>query len=191
MQQTNQRSESQKEALQKKRQHARKIYKSVCKVFQYCVQVGIHVTVELSERCEAWRLPEFQALRNMSGVSEAVAKGCAVNLRNKHSDQLMGKGWRVVTTLPKLAQQMQLRCACPQGFVHSRCEGRDARDSGRYTPEYAKRVVGVLQQELGYTATVLECQGKREQSLRFGEGEVCVCVMKAWGRPWGAHVRAA
>ena len=59
MQHANQRTESQKQELQTKRREAQAIYAGTAVVVHFCKQLGIHVTVEMSERCLAWRLGVF------------------------------------------------------------------------------------------------------------------------------------
>ena len=56
-----------------------------------CTQLGIHCTVELSERSEAWRLPVFQELQYGLGYFVAVTKGCSVGLKGKQGN-LVQKG---------------------------------------------------------------------------------------------------
>ena len=62
MQAVNQRTPEQIAELANKRKSALRQYVGASCVWQYCVQLGIHVTWELAERCQAWRLPLIQKL---------------------------------------------------------------------------------------------------------------------------------
>ena len=97
LQSVNQRSPTQIQELKAKRAHATKLYESTVEIAKFCQQQGTHVTVELPEKCEAWRLPVLQRLRFEMGLQTCVTKGCAVGLRGGDG-QLMMKGWRLVTS---------------------------------------------------------------------------------------------
>ena len=62
MQAVNQPTPEQIAELANKRKSALRQYVGASSVWQYCVQRGIHVTWELAERCQAWRLPLIQKL---------------------------------------------------------------------------------------------------------------------------------
>ena len=78
LQNFNQRTPAQVQDLKHKRATAQRIYESTLEIVKVCLQLGIHATVELAERCEAWRLPVFQKLRFEMGLHTAVTKGCSV-----------------------------------------------------------------------------------------------------------------
>ena len=61
LQHVNQRTPSQIRDLKAKRATAQRIYESTLEIVKVCLQLGVHVVVELAERCEAWRLPVFQS----------------------------------------------------------------------------------------------------------------------------------
>jgi hypothetical protein len=67
------------------------MYRGASVVARYCVQKGIHVTWEWAERCQAWRLPLMQKLRERVLPFTAVVSGCAVNLREAGGDRLLRK----------------------------------------------------------------------------------------------------
>ena len=83
IQNLNSRNHNQQDVLAQKRLAARRVYTSCCVVYQYCVQKGIHVVWEMSDRSLAWRLPIVQRLKQKYELYEAVTKGCAVNLRSR------------------------------------------------------------------------------------------------------------
>ena len=84
---------TQQDVLAQKRLEARRVYSSCCAVYQYCVQKGIHVVWEMSDRSLAWRLPIVQRLKQKYELYEAVTKGCAVNLRSReHGPFFASKG---------------------------------------------------------------------------------------------------
>ena len=174
LQNVNSRTEAQKEELRLKREAAMRIYVGACVVFHACVQRGIHVTLELSERCQAWRLPIFQSLRSKYGLYQTVAKGCRVGLRDK-AGVLMQKGWRVLTTHRRLSELLELPCRCPKTFKHGKCEGSAATQSELYTKEFAKRAAKGIVQELDLTSLMQECNKTTSLPPQFGLGSFCTC----------------
>ena len=175
IQNCNQRSPQQIEALQNKRKEARKLYQGCCIIFRYCVQRGIHVTWEMSERCLAWRLPALNELKQQYQLWESVTKGCAVNLRESPKGKFLKKGWKLLTTHRRLAQHMNLPCRCPPTYLHAVCEGRVTRQSGLYAREFGNRVAKLLLQELDRPQVQQECAGVTCLPEASGEGSRCVC----------------
>ena len=88
------RTPEQKSALEDKRAEAMKIYVSCCVIMHVCAQKGIHVTLELSERCQAWRIPLLHNLQTKYSLYSAVAEGCQVGLRSSKDKRLLQKGWK-------------------------------------------------------------------------------------------------
>ena len=169
------RTSEQQEILAQKRLEARRIYTSCSVVFQYCVQRGIHVVWEMSERSLAWRLPILQRLRDKFGLHEVVTKGCSVNLRESPKEKFLQKGWKLLTTHSRLARLLDLPCRCPKNYQHAQCTGAVGQRSEQYTPEFAKRVAKCVLQELEYSGVHSECQGKTQLPELFGTGEMCFC----------------
>ena len=174
LQNVNSRSEAQKEELRLKREAAMRIYVGACIVIHDCVQRGIHVTLELSERCQAWRLPIFHSLQAKYNMYQAVAKGCRVGLRDK-AGVLTQKGWRVMTTHRRLSEILDLPCRCPKAFKHGKCEGSAASLSELYTKEFAKPAAKGIVQEMDYTALMQECEKPTSLPPQFGVGTFCTC----------------
>lgn len=174
MQNANQRTEEQKQALQLKRDAATRMYVGTCIVFHACVQRGIHVTVEMSERCQAWRLPMFAQLRDKYALYEAVAKGCRVGLRAGPKEPLLQQGWRLLTTHQRLASEMQLPCRCAKSYVHARSEGSAVKLCEGYTQEFVRRAAQAIMREHTMQSLWSEChEGSSQSTLpgQFGEGE--------------------
>ena len=169
----NQRSEEQSKVLREKRQQAIRTYIGATCIVHYALQKGIHVTLELSDRSEAWRLRVLSRLQSKYGLFQAVTKGCRVDLKDCEG-RLVQKGWRVLTTHKRLAETLELPCRCQKGNSHGRSE--QVEGSGMDYPDaYARRVSRVLLQELTFQDTMQECQGKSLLCEGFGEGEFCTC----------------
>ena len=169
LQNVNCRSEAQKEELRLKREAAMRIYVGSFIVIHDCIQRGIHVSLELSEKCQAWRLPIFQSLQTKYSMYQAVSKGCRVSLRDK-AGVLMQKGWRIVTTHRRLSEILELPCRCPKAFKHGKCEGSAASKSELYTKEFAKRAAKGIVQELDFTSFMQECKKATFLPPQFGLG---------------------
>ena len=157
MQHLNMRDDRQRMALTEKRQKAKKQYESVCEIGRHAHSIGVPFVIELSERCEGWKLPMFTSLQQDLQCSAGVCKGCQVGLRNA-SQELMGKGWRLMGTCKGLIQNMTLKC---QGnHQHGNCEGsKNCQLSAFYTPQFAKRVMESLQRVDLCHNVVRELQG--------------------------------
>ena len=175
LQNGNSRTPEQKAQLEEKRREAMKIYVACCVLLHVCVQKGIHVTLELAERCQAWRLPLFQSLQNKYSLYSSVTKGCRVGLRSKKDGQLLQKGWRIVTSCKRLADVLNLPCHCSRHYNHGRCEGGVAKESELYTSEFTRRAGRVILQELDHASVVSEMQGQSHLPQQFGEGVRCMC----------------
>ena len=175
LQRTNQRSQSQIDELKAKRQEAIRIYIGATCVMHYAIQKGIHVTLELAERSDAWRLPILNKIQTKYSLFKAVTKGCAVGLQDPKTQQLLQKGWRIVTTHKRLAEALDMPCRCPKGQSHGKCEGASAAASARYTKDYVRRAARVICQEMSHHETIRECQGTSYLVQGFGDGEFCTC----------------
>ena len=175
LQRTNQRNPQQIQDLKEKRREALKIYIGATCVMHYAIQRGIHVTLELAERSDAWRLPVLNQLQAKYQLFRAVTKGCAVGLRDEKSGQALQKGWKLLTTHKRLAESMDLGCRCPRQYQHGKCEGASATKSARYTEDFVRRAARVICQELSHQDTIRECQGSSFLVQGFGEGEFCTC----------------
>jgi len=88
MQNVNQRTPEQCEALAEKRRDALKQYTACSVIFRYCYQSGIHTTWELSQTCQAWPLPLLQKLAVLDGVHFAKVRGCQVGLKTEKGDPI-------------------------------------------------------------------------------------------------------
>ena len=170
-----QRTEAQRDVLQKKRQEALRRYVACACVVHLCVQIGIHVSWEMPEQSQAWRLPLLNQLRDKYDLYTAVTKGCAVNRRSESEGALVQQGWRLLTTHKSMAESLNLGCRCPKQYRHGRCTGSPTQAELPYTKEYAQRIARHLLQELSYDATLRECTGSTMLVPGFGEGEFCTC----------------
>lgn len=175
IQNLNQKTPQQKQELEEKRRAVLKQYVGARCVYEHCIQQGIHVTWEWSEKCQGWRLPLIQTLQNKYQLYGAVVHGCQVNLRRKRTQQLMRKGWKLMTTHKRVAEIMHLPCRCPKQYQHGICEGDMTRKSAYYTDEYAKRFIRAIQVEMVQSELVEEFQGTSRLPPLFGGGAACYC----------------
>ena len=145
MQNVNQRTPEQQQALEEKRKTVLKQYVGGAIVYQYCIQKGIHCTWEWAQSCQAWRLPLVQHIMKRYQVYFAITRGCQVDLKDPKG-QFISKGWKMMTTNKCLAKRMELPCVCPSHVVHVPCEGSLTRKTAFYTRPFAKRVCEALLQ---------------------------------------------
>ena len=177
LQNVNQKTPAQIQDLKAKRAVAQRIYESTEEIVKPCLQLGIHVSVELAERCEAWRLPVFQRLRFDMGLFTGVTKGCSVGLKGQDG-RLMQKGWRIVTSMRRLSEKLHKPCMCPTNYKHAKCEGRNATKSAGYTKEFARLAVDAMLREGDFQGVIEECSGKSSLPEGFGLGLLCTCKGK-------------
>lgn len=143
MQHLNMKTEKQRKDLQEKRAHAKLQYEGACELAMYTMSLGLDFVIELSERCEAWKMPCFVDLQKHTGACFGVCKGCQVGLKGSDGF-LLGKGWKMLGSNHGLIRHMTLKCTT--NHVHGKCEGSAAcRASAFYTPAFAKRVIEHLQ----------------------------------------------
>lgn len=174
MQNINQRSPEQVQALQEKRRYALKQYVGCAIIFHYCAQRGIDVTWELSQHCHAWRLPILQRLVSKYQLGHAVIRGCQVGLRDSHGE-LVSKGWKIISTNQLLLSRMELPCRCSPNTKHVGCEGNLTKKSAWYTPAFGKRVCEAILQGVSAGELQNKLLGHEPQKGSFGEGLHCVC----------------
>ena len=175
LQNLNQKTQTQVRDLKAKRALANRIYESTEEIAKACVQSGIHVTLELGERNEAWRLPVLQRLRVHSDLYTCVTKGCSVGLKGSNG-KLLQKGWRLVTSHKRLSEKLHKPCPCPTSYEHGRCTGNSARLASHYTPEFRRLVFEALSREGDFKEVVGECQGISRLPESFGLGLSCACA---------------
>ena len=174
MQNVNQRSPEQCEALAEKRRDALKQYTACAVIFRYCYQRGIHCTWELSQTCQAWRLPVLQKLSVMTGVQFAIVRGCQVGLKNDKGDPIQ-KGWKLMTTHELMSQRMSLPCRCGPGVTHVPCQGSITKKTAFYTRAFARRVCESILQRGDPKMLPGELNGSVLFGDEFGLGTTCVC----------------
>ena len=174
MQNINQRTPEQKEELAAKRRMALKQYVGSAVIFRYCQQRGIHVTWELSQSCQAWRLPLIQRLMKQCEPFVSIIRGCQVNLRDPKGN-FISKGWKIMTTHALLASRMDLPCSCAPNTLHVPCEGQLTRSTAFYTKEFAKRVCDAILRGTSKELIHRELNGRSTQTPKFGQGTICTC----------------
>ena len=104
-----------------------------------------------------------------------VTQGCAVNLRDSPKGKFLKKGWRMITTHPRLARLLHLPCRCPKNYQHAPCTGKIGTASSRYAVDFAKRVAKGVLQELEHSDVQQECLGSTQLPELFGAGDMCFC----------------
>ena len=177
-----QQSTEQKGELAQKRQQAMKVLIGVQCIIYECMRLGSHVTVEMPARSNAWRLPMVQAIRKHFEMKTCRTQGCRVNLRDGRG-RVMQHGWQMMTSNPRLAQVMEMPCRCAPNTTHGRVLHEHGRSNPKYTPEFVKRAVSVLCQELSHPEVQQECRGSSELPVLFGQSQDCSCAHQK-GNQW-------
>ena len=174
LQNLNQRTPAQVRDLKAKRALEIQTFENTVELVKTCMQVGSHVTVELAEKSEAWRLPVLQELRYHMGLHTCVSNGCAVGLRGQNN-KLLQKGWRLVTTHQRLANKLHKPCRCPTNYEHAKSERGGCQGMKGYTSEFVRLVCEALSMEGEGSEVVQECSGVSQLPEGFGLGSRCTC----------------
>lgn len=175
LQAINQRTSQQIQELEEKRKKVLKQYVGASCVYIYCIQRGIHVTWEWAQRCQGWRLPLIQRLVKKYELYFGITQGCRVGLRDPKTQNLLHKGWKLMSTCRKMSDTMNMPCLCPKGYTHARCEGGLAGLSAYYTEEFVRKVATVMLLDITTGMVHDEMKGKTVLPQMFGEGLACVC----------------
>ena len=80
-QRINRRTPEQCDRLEEKRKAARLQYDGGIQVAKFARLCGAEIHFELSERCEAWKLPAIEKFVRDSKLREVTCNGCTVGLR--------------------------------------------------------------------------------------------------------------
>lgn len=171
LQALNQRNPEQPAELEEKRRIALRQYVGASCIYQHCIQKGIHVTWEWSQRCQGWRLPFMQKLIQKYQPFIVDTHGCRVGLRDPKGHGLMNKAWRLMTTHKRLSEQMRLPCTCPKGYRHAKCEGGLAGATAYYTKQFRERVTKALFREMTHDMVTKEFHGHKHDHFPIGFGE--------------------
>lgn len=145
MQRLNQRNPEQISQLQKKREYAEQEYLGAIRVAHWGYNLGSEIHWELSEKCEAWKLPFLQEFLMDLKLQTVTTHGCTVNLRARDTGELMCKGWKIATSNRNLLRHMHL--PCQRNHRKSVCESGRTLQSAFYTPVFAKKVIEALRQQ--------------------------------------------
>ena len=142
MQHVNQRNQQQKDNLERKRNYAIQEYLGGIQVAKFAIKQGCDVHWELSEKCEAWKLPCIDDFVGSCGLKKVTCHGCRVDLRTKDTQELLCKGWTIATTNMRMCEHMNLHCQ--RNHAHGVCDRGRAKHTAFYTPVFAKRVVDAM-----------------------------------------------
>ena len=119
-----------------------------------------------------------------------AVKGCRVKLMDPQSKKLMGKGWKLATTHPGIAQHMDLPCKCVE--KHVPCEGKLTRMTAYYTEDFARRVCRAILWDKVTPLMFKELRGDKRESYQVVRRAVTFVsmglkwlrVLVWWGTTW-------
>lgn len=142
LQRLNQKSIEQQKALEEKRSYALQEYLGGIEIAEYAMNRGSFVHWELSERCEAWKLPAISEFVDRHQFRKVTCHGCTVGLKASDTGELMCKGWTIASRHEGLLQHMNL--PCQRNHKKTPCESGRPKTSAFYTPVFAKKVIDAL-----------------------------------------------
>eukprot|EP00435_Cladocopium_sp_Y103_P071048 s167_g36.t1 len=142
LQRLNQRTPEQCRQLEEKRAYARKEYRGAIDVAMFAAGLGTQIHWELSERCEAWKLPEICQFLETLALQTVVCNGCCVGLKAHDTGELMCKGWKIASKNPCVLRHLHL--PCQKNHKKTVCESGRPQSTAYYTPVFVKKVVEAL-----------------------------------------------
>lgn len=142
LQRLNKKTPEQIQQLETKQEYAIKEYQGGVAVADHGKKRGSEIHWELSERCEAWKLPLIQSFLQDHQLQRVTTHGCSVNLRAHDTGDLMCKGWTIATKNANLLRHMHL--PCQKNHRKVACEQGRPSTSAFYTTVFAKKVVEAL-----------------------------------------------
>lgn len=158
LQRLNQRTPEQQVRLQEKQNKARVQYRGAMEVAQHAQSLNTQIHWELSERCEAWSLPEMTEFLSQHGLEKVTCHGCTVGLRTRDGKLALCKGWSIASKDSHLLRHMNLRCQ--RNHRKGKCEGGQTTHTARYTEPFARRVIDCLTMNETWSRIVEELQKK-------------------------------
>lgn len=163
LQRINQRTPQQTRDLEEKQRRARAQYKGAIEVAEVAFRCHTQVHWELSQRCEAWKLPEIEDFVQRHALEKVSCSGCAVGLRTKDGQKLLCKAWTIATNNPFLLSRMNLKCQ--NNHPRGKCEAGETKHTARYTEVFVRRVVESLQTQESWGCVVQEISQEPCQAL--------------------------
>ena len=160
LQRLNRGSPEQAAALEEKQQRAKRQYAGAFEVAKVAKAQGTIVHLELSERCEAWKLPLLQEVVQHLGLSKVTTHGCCVGLRTLDKKQLLCKGWTIASASDAILRHMNLRCQ--KNHKRAECRGKHASNSSRYTPVFARKVVDCFAESEVWSRVLQDIQSEAQ-----------------------------
>ena len=156
LQRINQRTPEQQTKLQEKRAYADKQYQGGIQVARHARLCGAEIHWELSERCDAWKLPFIESFVQKDCLGCVTCNGCAVGLKVGPRQQLSCKGWTIASSSRDMLQHLHLPCQRNHKTVP--LEGNKAWETALYTPVFVKKVVEAMMRQESWSLLSLELQ---------------------------------
>ena len=108
IQNLNQKTEKQRQELQKKREKSLRIIRNTITLIKDQVEDGGDAHWEWPKECQGYKLPVVIKAFDELGMYEAIINGCMVGLRGPKRG-LLAKPWKIMTTSQVMAKRMNLR----------------------------------------------------------------------------------
>ena len=154
LQNLNQKTEKQRQELQKKRAKSFRIIRNTLILIKDQVEDGGDAHWEWPKGCQGYKLPVVIKVVDELGMFEAIINGCMVGLRGQ-TGGLLAKPWKIMTTSKVMAKRMNLRC---QGnHEHDPCMGSQTAAASAYYPKaMADRAVSAMLEATTWQDTMQE-----------------------------------
>lgn len=169
LQRLNQKNPQQVQQLHDKQQRVRRQYQGALRVAEEAFRLKTEVHWELSQRCEAWSLPEIVDYVSRHKLEKVSCAGCTVGLRTRDQSKLMCKSWTIATKNERLLQHLNLRCQ--KNHPKGKCEAGESSHTARYTNSFARKVVDSLCMSEVWSKIVQEIHASLEEQANPAEQE--------------------
>ena len=132
LQQFNQKTPEQCEALQQKRMKSLKIIKGALLLVKDQMEDGGDFHWEWPKDCAAYKLPTVVQSMDELGALEAILFGCAVGMKDKDGKPI-AKPWRIKTSSARMAKRLSI--GCQGNHKHAPCMGSQTAAASAYYPQ--------------------------------------------------------
>ena len=117
------------------------LFNGFLRVAEAIIQKGGHLLIEWPNECRYWKEPKVLALLGLQlHLYNLCVRACAHGQDIEHGPErgkYPTKVWRLLTTIPGLAELLQL--PCPGDHEHGQTYGAQTAASAKYPPKMAER----------------------------------------------------
>ena len=148
--------------LAKARRQSMTLLKTFISLGEYVIKNGGTVTFEWPAKASGWKKPEIEGMIRKLGLRSVDIDGCSVGVVSRAGEKMV-KPWKIATTSDIILKDFE-KLVCSRDHDHVPCEGGEAKQSGFYTPKFARIIIRTLEKQ-EVTKMVNAAQKEREAMM--------------------------